>query len=250
MNKSIIVSEKPQSVCDILNGIKKCLMKTESIPIETKVYVYCTKNYYSLIDRKNNRMFKNMPRYVVCERSAKSSILARNGKVVGSFVVSKCKEVLISYMGWGYIILNNKLKEIDRQIIPIPKGEKRKICKLSKDSCVDMGKLHDYGKWTSFVKGQRYKKLYAWYISQLEIFDKPKELSDFMTIKNYKKYQQDLEDAENKDEIVMARIDKCFEFGIPTDEVANNTELVEMTKELYCLKKAPQKYVYVEEVLI
>lgn len=81
------------------------------------------------------------------------------------------------------------------------------------------------------------------HITKLEIFDEPKELSEFMTPKSYQQYQRDLKQAYKDDEKTLSRLYSgcAFEY-----ECANCVELIEMTKDCYGLKKAPQSYCFIE----
>ena len=114
---------------------------------------------------------------------------AINGKVVASFVVSECEEIkmLKKYVG----------TYTDYQL---------------QNACIDMNEAKRYSKK---------KPLFAWHISQLKIFDRPKEIKDFVSV------------------------NKC-NINCPLDAPYECK-----TKRCiqYCrITKAPQSYCYVEEL--
>ena len=162
--KAILMSIRPEYVADILNGkktieIRKTAPKCD-LPID--VYIYCTKNklHYSVGALMFNRddCFKRsvdgtykygdsveLMGYLPDYPYDKNNFL--NGKVVAKFTLRK-----IVYLG----------------------GFKYECqCENSyfiEPSCLSPKEIVDYSKDDS---------IYAWHISDLVIFDKPKELSEF-----------------------------------------------------------------------
>ena len=170
MRKAIMISIQPQYVSKILNGektieIRKSMPKCK-LPID--VYIYCTKQggyltkervkecYFDdnghieyMVTPKRNPFYRNSNLDIEMEEDVKQRSL--NSKVVAKFTL---KEIGLvdpdyNYLGpscegsWGYIL--------DK-------------CCLSRKQLNEYGK----GKW-----------LYSWYIDNLEVFDVPKELSEF-----------------------------------------------------------------------
>ena len=83
----------------------------------------------------------------------------------------------------------------------------------------------------------------AIHITKLEIFDKPKELWQFKTPTNAKRYEKDLEQAYEDDYEIGTRIAE----GIANDdECANCVELTELSECYYGLQRPPQSWCYVE----
>lgn len=190
MNKAILLSIKPNWVAKILNGEKTIEIRKRLIPVGTKVYIYVTKNGLILqIDRTNNfcRLWKEKNNRLNCDYL--------NGKVVASFIVDKCEkcEMQMCLYNQHSIYINNKYV-----------GE-LESCKLEllEKSCITSEELYKYLS-NDFDE----KIFYAWHISQLKIFDKPKELG---------------------------------EFGIPQKPYKNGNY------EVKILTKAPQSFMYVEE---
>lgn len=166
--KSILISIKPKWVAKILNGektieIRKTYPKCE-LPIT--VYVYCTKNklHYSVgaLVFNNDDCFKSsvdgtykygdsveLMGYSPDYPYDKNNFL--NGKVVAKFT----------------------LKSVDKFGMENPyEGQTRKFLD---EACVTIGEAREYAGG----KHPYYNPLYAWHISDLEIFDKPKELGEF-----------------------------------------------------------------------
>ena len=152
--QSIMISIKPKYVAQILNGEKtieirktmpKCLY-----PID--VYIYCTKgkpliycsdkNWHWHIKETKNFQYDMRFNYYA----------GFNGKVVAKFTLNKVEELYIKHcVGWN----TNTIKD---------------VLTIEEKTCVSRFALFDY----LGSKGG-----YAWHISNLEIFDRPKELSEF-----------------------------------------------------------------------
>ena len=177
--KAILISIKPKYVADILNGrktieIRKTMPKCD-LPID--VYIYCTKD-----SRKDLASSIINGKKVVAFGSKKNKGLEKfnyqvlNGKVVAKFTLNKCQD-------WHFYSWQE----------------------ITKKGCVSDQELQDYERHA--------KTLYIWEIDDLEIFDKPKELSDFAT---------------------------CNSIGIPQYEFGNGT------CDYKRVIKAPQSFMYVE----
>lgn len=146
--KSVLLSIQPKW-CDLIASGKKTVEVRKTKPkLETpfKVYIYCTKGETVYLPRD---IFGNE---------------ALNGKVIGEFV---CKRIdRIGKRGFGnnfdycYLSLNVfGNDDIEIEITDIKK------------SCIPKNELNSYGVNSN--------ALYAWHISDLVFYDKPKELSDF-----------------------------------------------------------------------
>ena len=155
--KAILISIKPKYVADILNGkktieIRKMMPKCD-LPID--VYIYCTKEN-SLIKLHDGYGYAH-DRYV-CGKDYKVDDFPKmysgydgQGKVVAKFTLNKVEEI------WWTPSKEN------------PKDLFGKSC-LTKEQI------------KSYLNGNIG---YAWHIDNLEIFDKPKELSEFKYLKKY-----------------------------------------------------------------
>lgn len=190
--KAFLIPINPKWCMHIANGDKKIEIRGEALSkaIQKEIdktgyailYGYCTKNGGNLVI---NDLFQGK-KYIICKGYKD---FAMNGKVIFKFKCYKVDRMIIQYdVGWvcGDLRIND----------------------IEKLTCLNRFELYEYSKQ---------KRIYGIHISELEIFDKPKELSEFYKVGHY----EDLDD--------------CF-----TDEKQINGK--------WCipLKKAPQNYYYVE----
>lgn len=155
MPKSILMSIQPKWVCEILNGCKTIEIRRKfPKDYEGWVYIYCTKGGQELNYHILTKIILGKTD-LTCYRL--------NGKVPFRFWCDKVEEIETTYdeYRWGEEdYLTNELNPDE----------------LYEQSCLDFEQLNDY------LKG---KKGYAIHISKLEVFDEPRELSEF---KVYNKY--------------------------------------------------------------
>lgn len=170
-----MISIQPKWVEKILNGektieIRKTMPKCE-FPIDA--YIYCTK------DRKDYlTMMDDDKHTIVLDRDGEIGSWGYNvlnGKVVAKFTLNEISNIYASRQGcgrlnnpedfeWFYslgLVADDKNSSVYSQDYGV---------KTKKWSCLSQEELHKYLK---------YKDGYAWHIDNLEIFDKPKELSEF-----------------------------------------------------------------------
>lgn len=145
--KAILISIKPKWVAKILNGEKTIEVRKSkpNVDLPIDVYVYCTK------DKKVDTILYRPYKSLECSYRIQ-------GKVVAKFTLNKVEEIKHDrYSEQGIYYGTHLLGE------PV----------LEKLSCLELKEIDNY------LKG---KNGYAWYISNLVIFDKPEELSEFSTI--------------------------------------------------------------------
>ena len=159
--KSVLISIQPKWVEKIARGEKTIEVRKTRPKIETpfKCYIYCTKHKERLIEvvKKGDDMGwgciykENTPMFI--KTFADTALLGTNmdGKVIGEFVCDK----IIGYYPYG-------LRGFD-----LSKETLKAMCLSNKD-------LNEYGKLD---------RVYGWHISNLVIYDKPKDLGEFWTIK-------------------------------------------------------------------
>lgn len=178
--KAILMSIKPEWLAKILNGEKTVeIRKTKpNCELQIDVYLYCTKEKYGLCFSKDPEdvwwsRYKDKDR-VWCVHGGKvRQWLKRrevNGKVVAKFTLEK-----IETLEFRKEIPNGKLDEnrhlyIDGFVTcePFYNGKISTV----KNSCLSQKQLLEYGNL---------KKLYAWHISNLQTFETPKELEQFIS---------------------------------------------------------------------
>lgn len=163
--KSILQPIKPQ-YCELIASGKKTIEVRKTRPkldVPFKVHIYCTKSkkhfqHNRIVDSLDDlyRMPNGEIRYgysgeLMCCNEPYTSDNFLNGKVIGEYVCDK----IIEYPAF---------QQMDAYIIPFLQQSL---------TCLTQEELWQYGKG---------KTLYGWHISDLKIYDKPKELSEFMII--------------------------------------------------------------------
>ena len=155
--KSVLISIQPKWVEKITSGEKIIEVRKSRPKLETpfKCYIYCTKEnkHYDLYIKEP----KAREKYGIIDRlrAGQEEVIKTidgyktfiaHGKVIGEFICDRVDKI-----GW---FGNPELIE-DRYL---------------KESCLTLKELYKY------TKGEIY---YEWHISDLKIYDKPKELSEF-----------------------------------------------------------------------
>lgn len=143
--KSVLISIKPKWVEKITSGEKTIeVRKTAPKEVPFKAYIYMTKEKpYMLTFAGNGKM------------------RVHNGTVIGEFI---CDEVE-AFHEWE-LSPQGKFAEF----------EEERLEKFLSATCLSIDEIVRYRENLPY-----YKPLYGWHISDLKIYDKPKELSKFNT---------------------------------------------------------------------
>ena len=152
MNKAVMISIQPKW-CELIASGKKTIEVRKTKPkIDTpfKCYIYCSQNQF--MARKTNGDFWFAKRNSLIQPI---DSIQFSGKVIGEFICD--------YIDETYPIRINHIKYMYL-------GDWIKNKANTKNTCLSLKELSDYGKG---------KPLYGLHISQLKIYDKPKELSEF-----------------------------------------------------------------------
>lgn len=207
MSKSILLSVRPEWVEKILNG-KKTIEVRKQFPKDYKgwVYIYCTKGepylYYNWnTDTYSTTTLKDLKNgwSRVCSpnnrlRAYQNGTVLTNGRVVARFW---CDYVdILNYVNNDYSCLTPQHYD---------------ICK---ESCLEPNEIYSY---------LNKKTGYAIHISEIEIFDEPRELSEF---------DRPCKHWDNEHQCYSSNL-VCY---------AESCKFYKNTK----LTKAPQNYCYVE----
>ena len=171
MSRAVLLSIKPK-YCELIASGRKTMELRKARPkLETpfKCYIYCTKAGEPLFDGniiaggcKKDKIFT--PRGVA-KKDALALWDALNGKVIGEFV---CDEIQVFHYGI-------QTPEDARSWQDCYKGYSEDLYFM--DGTMLSGKeIDDYGAG---------KFIYTWNISDLVIYDKPKELSEFRGLCKY-----------------------------------------------------------------
>ena len=162
MSKSILLSIRPQWVAKILNG-EKTIEVRKQFPKDYVgwVYIYCTKSKpylwkgayrpYHTVDTHNPFNY-----YWHCNPKYRSDF---NGKVIARFWCDKVEEILNYGLARRSEIMMKDILE---------------------KSCLTMNELNEYAPHKEYKENDF---IYAIHISELEIFDRPKYLTEY-----YKSY--------------------------------------------------------------
>lgn len=165
MNKAILKSVSPKRCEQIASGKCTVLLSKTKPKLETpfKVYIYCT-NGKMLYDISKEDYLQTNKKYILGSGKSNKVISSNfpflNRKVIGEFVCERVED--FSKWEYDYPAL---LRHIDALT----------------------GFEGDYPFWNKQLGGQ--KKGYALHISQLKIYDTPKELGDFKAIKRCKDWR-------------------------------------------------------------
>lgn len=221
--KSVLLSAQPKW-CELTASGKKTVDVRKTRPkIETpfKCYIYCTKGTDRLLYfSSNDKVLRTTKSKYI--NSIERTCKIFSGKVIGEFVCNKIEIFNIPHP-W--------LSQLIRQ-------------DLRKKSCVPFGELYEYSNGGK-------KVLFAWHISELVIYDTPKELQEFVK-PGYPKMEE-LDDALCS---YCYRTEygekKCYSYpggyisceGRYCDEAYDKYLYNE-----YALIRAPQSWCYVEEVI-
>lgn len=143
--KSVLISIQPKWCEKIASGKKTVEVRKSKPNLATpfKCYIYCTNRPFDITDIQDLNV-----------ESVKKTAFGR-GKVIGEFVCDKVYKIDADSVDWIYIAEN--------------------YCKYfyeAKDlnCCLTDNELYSYSKGLC---------LYGWHISDLKIYDKPKEVKEF-----------------------------------------------------------------------
>ena len=218
---SVFISIQPKWCELIANGKKTIEIRKTKPSIETpfKCYIYCTG-------------VKSIPlnEYVKIHQTTGGKIDDWHGKVIGEFVCDRiwsyecefvdddCYEEIASIFvdedgdETGFIEWSND------------SGVSYESIGLHKESCIQYNELKKY-------MGLGFGNFYAWYISDLVIYDKPKELSKFY-----------ISCGDNP------KCDGCEAFYYSNTECGKEEFCCSIIEGYKPMKRPPQSWCYVEEV--
>lgn len=197
--KAVILSLRPQWCEKIFNGEKTIEVRKTAPKLETPftVYVYQTKIKFKVKNWQEN--FQSIV------FTPNGGVEEGSGKVIGSFVCDRVEKYRFSNYEAQYSI-----NDIDQMA-----------------AYLNHSQLIQYGKGNP---------LYGWHISDLKIYDKPKELGEFYTLGNCEKY--DFCNQCKNFHRGQGWLDGSY---CDEDSCLDNTRIP--------VTRAPQSWCYVEELL-
>lgn len=158
--KSVLISIQPKWVKKIANRKKTIEVRKTSpkceVPFKCYIYMTATKERFYLWE------------YVTAYENSKGEILDGSQKVIGEFV---CDKVFLLH---PYTYDGGNADREHRKLIQTFEGSSKEN-EILAATCLTQDEMFDY------IGADNYG--YGWHISDLKIYDKPKELSEFYTKK-------------------------------------------------------------------
>lgn len=156
MSKAVLISIKPKW-CELIASDEKAIeiRKTKpNLDIPFKVYIYCTKpkegtDQLWILDKRIRPEYNGLSAVCANLENPSDSMLG-NGKVIGEFICNNIYEIDPAHVIEAVIF---------------------------EESCVRPHEIYEYLRW---------KTGYGWCISDLKIYDQPKELSEFTGLRKTK----------------------------------------------------------------
>lgn len=165
MNKSVLISIRPQWIEKIARGEKTIEVRKSRPKLETpfKCYIYCTKAQNPVLVALQN--LEDSPVIMTCGSGTRrypveDASWARllNGTVCGEFTCDHIYQYTTMAIKDGTDICDEDMERL---------------------SCLTHRELADYEASSMKGEGLWYFGLYGWRIADLKIYDEPKKLSEF-----------------------------------------------------------------------
>lgn len=217
MSKAVLISIRPQWCQKIASGEKTIEVRKIKPKLETpfKCYIYCTRDKHLAF--MQNQTGTNLIACMDVDAAIPVGGAIGNGKVIGEFTCDRIYEIrkrgIPENFDYCYLSLNEwGNDDIETEIRAISA------------SCVSKEELNAYGAKAPL--------LYGWRISDLRIYDTPRDLGEFTPVCRYK----------NDDKSCQSRRVACLyqKYDYNPDGSIN---LVECGRTL---ERPPQSWCYVE----
>lgn len=225
--KAVLISIQPKWVEKIASG-EKTIEVRKSVPkLERpfKVYIYATWN------GSKKEILVKQDGLLYCEDWRKANGLQRaSGKVVGEFVCDRIDEL----HEWE---LNPSNRFYEK--------EEKRLDLFLKESCLSHKEICDYRENLPYCK-----PLYGWHISNLKIYDKPKELYEFYPTKPKpsNKWTDNDYCQQCKYHKWIGSMQKYVETGEPMREKCTLGKPEPICEYTPPISRPPQSWCYVEEL--
>jgi len=157
MSKAVLLSIRPEWCSRIFSGWKTVeIRKTRPVSLKEpfKCYIYCTKGTKFFCWKAVDHLYFDDRPHKIFDRRA-------DGMVVGEFICDDIRRI-----GPEYCVVK---EDIESAIA---------------GSCLTVPQVKDYAGWKSGMSYADLKDLYGWHISELKIYDKPRELRAFTGLLN------------------------------------------------------------------
>lgn len=187
--KSILISIKPQFVEKILSGEKTIeIRKSQPISLLREI-----KDFDNFLGLENETASNGIDVYIYCTKDKGNEISLwsitnkqkayqpddpmLNGKVVAKFTLRKVEPIIPLLLN----PLTSYGEDVDTDMSYFVMGVNKYIDEILERSCLSRAEFNDYGynkRWEDEDVSQL-KTLYAWHISDLQIFEMALSLSNF-----------------------------------------------------------------------
>lgn len=176
MDKAVLISIQPKWCELIASGEKTLEVRKTSPKLEPpfKCYIYCTNKRPFLVWGdvfRGNWEIEFTSLYGYNRKEAEKIWDVFNGKVIGEFTCNKILSI-------GRRGANNNFDYCYESLSIFGNDDIEPYITAVRKSCMDKNELHEYAKDNLF--------LYGWHISDLEIYDTPKVLSEFSGLRQTK----------------------------------------------------------------
>lgn len=166
MDKAVLISIKPKW-CDLIVLGKKTIEVRKNRPkLETpfKAYIYCTKAPQHLItifkdgeETVDGEIHHGKPVFLKCDKYLPDSVRDKTQMVIGEFTCD----------------------DIDR-ITPLTSSIPGNLEERIFGSCLTAQQVEAYAGWKGWMRLADCHDAYCWHISNLKIYDKPRNLHEFV----------------------------------------------------------------------
>ena len=166
MSKAVLISIRPKWCEKIVSGEKTIEVRKTRPKLETpfQCYIYCSKAKQrfvgSLKDGEENygEIYHGKPVFIKVDEGSVCDMWGKRQKVIGEFICDRIYELETRSPGGSYYV----------------KGEDQPTTNdVARQSCLTLKDMHEY---------LRAANGYGWHVSDLKIYDTPRELDDFRRV--------------------------------------------------------------------
>lgn len=170
MSKAVLISIRPKWCEKIVSGEKTIEVRKTRPKLETpfQCYIYCSKAKQrfvgSLKDGEENygEIYHGKPVFIKVDEGSVCDMWGKRQKVIGEFICDRIYELETRSPGGSYYV----------------KGEDQPTTNdVARQSCLTLKDMHEY---------LRAANGYGWHVSDLKIYDTPRELREFTGLRQTK----------------------------------------------------------------
>lgn len=164
MSKAVMLSIRPKWCQKIASGKKTIEVRKTKPKLETpfKCYIYCTRDKHLAF--MQNQTGTNLMACMDVDAAIPVGGAIGNGKIIGEFTCDWIQSFDSAYSEWAYAVAPSG------SVMPMHETKALELCQ--KDGCLSDDDVLSYF-------GDEDWKAYFWHISDLRIYDTPRELSEF-----------------------------------------------------------------------